>query len=330
MIHRRVGVGLLASLLVVWGLGASGAAAPRCFGKAPTIVGTAKKDRLKGTNRKDVIVAKGGDDRIKARGEDDLICAGAGDGRLEGGGGNDRLNGGKGTNDVLAGGGGNDDLAGGSGRADVGDYSRAPGAVEANLTNQLAIGDGEDELSGIENLTGSDGDDALYGDELANGLFGGLGNDAMLGNAGTDFLQPDEGDDTVNGGEDPDIVDYFFTKPQGPMTVDLVAGIATGQGTDTLISIEGAGGGEFDDTMSGENDANGLFGFGGNDTLLGGPGDADFLQGDLATTSSTVDRAMETPPTIYLFRTQPVRSRSIWLPGVPLVTEPIPSSRSKK
>jgi Ca2+-binding RTX toxin-like protein len=101
----------------------------------------------------------------------------------------------------------------------------------------------------------------------------------MLGNAGTDFLQPDEGDDTVNGGEDPDIVDYFFTKPQGPMIVDLVAGIATGQGTDTLISIEGAGGGEFDDTMSGENDANGLFGFGGNDTLLGGPGNADFLQG---------------------------------------------------
>jgi hypothetical protein len=67
MIRRRVGVGSLASLLVVFGLGASGAAAPRCFGKAATMVGTTKKDRLTGTKRKDVIVANGGDDRIKPR-----------------------------------------------------------------------------------------------------------------------------------------------------------------------------------------------------------------------------------------------------------------------
>lgn len=279
MTRRTLTAAVVVSLMVFPGSGPARAAKPRCRGKIVTIEGSKKNDRLRGTRGADVIVAKGGNDRVKGRGENDRICGGAGNDQLQGGAGNDRLSGAAGDNDVLAGGAGNDRLAGGPGLDDVGDYSAAPGPVEANLTNELATGDGRDELAGLENLTGTDGDDALYGDDLANGLFAGLGNDTLLGNAGPDLLQPGDGDDTINGGGDPDIVDYFFTLPGGPLSIDLVAGVATGQGTDTLISIEGAGGGGFDDTIVGENDANGLFGFGGNDVLIGGPGDADFLQG---------------------------------------------------
>lgn len=280
MSRRGVAVGISLSLLFSSTMtGRAVADRPRCQGRNATIEGSPKRDRLRGTAGPDVIVAKGGNDRITARGGNDVVCGGGGSDLLDGGGGNDRLGGSKGGNDVLAGGPGNDRISGGPGAADVGDFSTAPGPVEANLTIDLASGHGDDELAGIENLTGSEADDALYGDELPNGLFGGAGNDTLLGNLGTDLLQPDEGDDTVNGGGDPDIVDFFYTDPAGPVSVDLVAGTATGQGTDTLISIEGAGGGPFDDTMVGENGANGLFGFGGNDVLSGGAGDADFVQG---------------------------------------------------
>ena len=38
----------------------------------------------------------------------------------------------------------------------------------------------------IENATGSDGDDALYGNALNNVLIGGAGHDYLIGNAGAD------------------------------------------------------------------------------------------------------------------------------------------------
>jgi Ca2+-binding RTX toxin-like protein len=91
-------------------------------------------------------------------------------------------------------------------------------------------------------------------------------------------LQPDEGDDMVNGGRESDVIDYFFTEVDGSLAIDLTAGTATGQGTDTLISVEAAGGGPFDDVIVGDNEPNGLFGFEGNDSLDGGPGD-DVLDG---------------------------------------------------
>jgi uncharacterized delta-60 repeat protein len=104
--------------------GGPGGGVPRCAGKRATIVGTARKDRLKGTRRADVIVALGGADTIAGGSGNDVICAGAGNDRLAGGAGNDRLDGGAGSDrltgeagrDILAGGAGNDKLGGGDGK----------------------------------------------------------------------------------------------------------------------------------------------------------------------------------------------------------------------
>lgn len=62
------------------------------------------------------------------------------------------------------------------------------------------------------------------------------------------------------------------------MTVDLDAGTATGEGSDSLVSIEQVDGSPFDDTLVGDNGANGFFGLSGADDLIG-LGDDDFLIG---------------------------------------------------
>ena len=272
---------VFASLPGVGAGAAQAAARPMCLGRKATIVGTQGNDRIRGTRRADVIVAKAGNDRINGRGGNDVICAANGDDFATGGKGADRLDAGPGS-DVVSGGPGNDFIDGGPGLADTVDYlTGAKGAVEVNLPAGVARGAGRDELEGIENVTGTRFDDAIYGNELANALMGAGGDDTLLGNLGPDFITPGPGNDTVNGGGDPDTVDYYFSNPKGSLTIDLFGaeGTATGQGTDTLESIEAAGGGDFDDTMLGDNGQNAFFGFGGDDTLRGAVGANDFLQG---------------------------------------------------
>jgi uncharacterized delta-60 repeat protein len=120
------------------GGGGSKSRIPRCGGKRATIVGTARKDRLKGTRRADVIVALGGADRVSGGGGNDLICGGSGDDSIDGGAGNDRVYGQDGK-DKLAGAAGNDLLDGGAG------HDRAAGGAGRD---RLIGGAGKDLLSG--------------------------------------------------------------------------------------------------------------------------------------------------------------------------------------
>lgn len=104
--------------------------APRCGGKAATIVGTARRDRLRGTPRADVIAALGGRDTVLGLGGNDVICGGGDRDVLDGGAGADRLIGGPGR-DVLRGGSGRDTVLGGPGRdACEGGAGRDRGACE--------------------------------------------------------------------------------------------------------------------------------------------------------------------------------------------------------
>lgn len=126
-ILRRRLLPFLAALLMLPPVGGSPAQAlrpPKCFGRTPTIVGTAGDDRLVGTGRKDVIVGLRGNDVILGLGGNDRVCGGRGHDQLFGGRtgdllsgdlgndslfgehGNDRLLGGKGTNGCVQGGGG--------------------------------------------------------------------------------------------------------------------------------------------------------------------------------------------------------------------------------
>lgn len=117
-------------------------------------------------------------------------------------GGNDILNGNAG-NDRLNGGAGNDTINGGTG-LDWADYSTSTTAVTVNLglatAQNTGLGSGLDTLIAIEGLQGSNFNDILTGNALANGLSGGIGNDTLNGGGGNDILHGDAGNDIIIGG----------------------------------------------------------------------------------------------------------------------------------
>jgi uncharacterized repeat protein (TIGR01451 family) len=90
-------------------------AAPTCFGKEATIVGTSGDDVLTGTDGKDVIVARAGRDQVSALGNKDLVCSRGGADLVDAGPDADRVSGARGR-DVLKGRSGGDELRGGRGR----------------------------------------------------------------------------------------------------------------------------------------------------------------------------------------------------------------------
>jgi Ca2+-binding RTX toxin-like protein len=196
------------------------------------------------------------------------VDAGAGDDIIAGGNGSDIILGGNGSDD-LAGGAGNDVLNGGSG-VDTADYSDTTTGVVVDLTAGTATGDGTDSLSAVENAVGGSGNDALVAsDTTGSELDGGAGADTLTGGAVTDVLYGGDGNDVLNGGSGVDTADYSDTTTG--VVVDLTAGTATGDGTDSLSAIENAVGGSGNDTLVASNTTGSeLDGGAGADTLTGG------------------------------------------------------------
>jgi Ca2+-binding RTX toxin-like protein len=166
--------------------------------------GEAQGDRLisieniRGSRYQDILVGDGGDNTLQGMRGNDTLGGGAGRDRLEG----------WEDNDVLKGGGGADTLDGGAG-IDTASYFDSPEGVNVLLDLGHASGGDAagDVLSGIENLTGSDHDDQLWGtDAHANVLNGGKGNDILKGGGGADTLWGGIGADTLHGGTEQDIL----------------------------------------------------------------------------------------------------------------------------
>lgn len=179
--------------------------------------------------------------------------------------------------DLLAGRGGADLLAGGAG-IDTASYAGSPSAVQVSLALGGAGGDAAgDQLAGVENLAGSSFADRLTGDGFANRLSGGSGSDVLLGGAGNDTFLGGPGNDFIDGGIGIDVV--AFPGVRRAVRIDLPSGRATGDGIDTLRSLEGATGGPRDDAIIGTNRANVLSGGGGADSIAGGAGDDRLLGG---------------------------------------------------
>lgn len=222
-----------------------------CHGLRPTITGTSGTDSLTGTAGNDVIVGLGGADVIDAGPGDDVVCAGAGDDTIYGGDGNDLLSGEAGS-DVFFPGPGNDKLEGGSAKpGTASDYVQfLSGPMHVDLAAGRASGEGEDVLTGIQAVGGSPADDTLIGNGQPNFLAGGEGNDLLNGNGGADVASFDR-----------------------PVTANIAGGTSSGDGTDTLIQIEGLAGSSFRDTLTGDGASNYLAGFGGNDVVDGAGGD---------------------------------------------------------
>ena len=137
-------------------------------------------------------------------------------------------------------------------------------------------------LTGDDTINAGTGDDLVFGGTGNDVIFGEAGNDVLFGNAGDDWLEGNEGSDTLNGGAGWDLAFYNKDNSIGAtgITASLVTGLVTDTtgGTDTLISIEGIVGSNFDDSITGGDLNDSLFGEAGNDTLNGGAGD-DWLAG---------------------------------------------------
>lgn len=257
------------------------------------IVGSAFDDtleaRLNQAGPATTFTLEGGD------GDDTLIVRNAGPFALTphtyvliGGAGDDELRGGYGT-EIFIGGAGADLMIGDPTGSAVGDantvsYADSSAGVRINLSGGLnggapgVGGDAEgDILVRIGNAIGSAFDDILTGNEGANALRGGDGNDILLGR-GADASGSIAPRDVLDGGNGIDTADYGDAA-QG-VRVDLTRGEADDGGSfaDQLISIESIGGSAHDDVVIGDGGANNLWGFGGDDSLAGGGG-SDSLRG---------------------------------------------------
>ncbi|HZH10733.1 MAG TPA: calcium-binding protein [Microvirga sp.] len=146
----------------------------------------------------------GGIENLEGSSGNDVFIGDSSGNRLAGNNGNDILNGGLG-NDTLDGGSGNDTVlfTGGSGAT-----------VSLALVTGQATGYGSDSFIGIENLSGSSGNDRFTGSSTTN---------VLQGNAGSDTLDGGLGNDALYGGADTGLdVFVFDTKLSSTVNKDRI------------------------------------------------------------------------------------------------------------
>lgn len=209
---------------------------------------------IRGTNNQNTLSGNAGDDTIYGLGGNDWIYGNgvtdaADDDVLFGGDGNDWLYGGNG-NDTLSGGEGADSLSGSLGNDTV-TYEDAQIGVGVDLSSSAAQREGAaagDFLSSIENLTGTNFDDNVFGGDSANILEGLAGNDQLHGRGGADTLRGGDGNDLLDGGARKDVLTggagedtfYFASTAEGGDTItdftldDHIALSATGFGIESV------------------------------------------------------------------------------------------------
>jgi Ca2+-binding RTX toxin-like protein len=169
-------------------------------------------------------------------------------------------------------------------------------------------------FTGYQNVIGTQKNDALAGNSIANRLSGGSGNDRLTGNGGNDTLTGDRGNDKLNGGAgDDDLLggvgnDTYLFDADSALGDDLITDAFGGNKldfsstttqavalnlaeTDTQLVnanlsltlgrsvIRDAIGGSKNDRLVGNDLANTLNGGNGNDTLTGGNGNDTLVGG---------------------------------------------------
>jgi len=255
-------------------------------------------DMIKGTDEDDIIglgMTSSGADFVFGLGGNDWIDGGGGNDRLDGGAGGDTLIGGSGA-DKLVGGTGADVMTGGIGNDLYSVDNANDQVIEAvnegidsvhTTLSSYALGDNVERLKfiGTGNFTGT-------GNQLANALYGGDGNDTLSGGLGDDRLDGFLGADTMIGGGGNDT---FYVDDADDRVMEATGGgydtvyaavnyrLEAGQAVETLRAWGVVGltltGNEFNNTLLGTTGNDVLDGGTGNDRINGYAGD------DVITTS---------------------------------------------
>ncbi|CAE7822018.1 frpC [Symbiodinium microadriaticum] len=215
---------------------------------ARNLGGSAFADHVVGSDTVNGWFLRGGDDEAYGMEGDDFIMGGSGD---------DLIDGGEGFDTVQY-------------QEDGLDSNGAPTqGINVNLATKSAVdGFGDtDTLLNVEAVSGSELNDVITGDGVANKLEGHGGNDTIDGSGGDDVLLGGAGDDTLTGGADSDrfeftVINEFgvpqfgtdtitdfdvsqdvldFTPFDSLSNLSDVQAIASDDGSNTSISISGAG-----------------------------------------------------------------------------------------
>ncbi|MFT4555197.1 MAG: Ca2+-binding RTX toxin-like protein [Planctomycetaceae bacterium] len=289
-------------------------------GGGDTLIGGAGDDNLAGGSDRDSLRGDAGNDRLFGQGSTgDTLHGGEGDDLIDGGSGDDVIFEEADTDFVLT----NTALTG-NGNDTIVSVERAilfGGESDNRIDTSAFFTAGKTSVtirgnSGDDTLIGSDLNDAILGDAGNDTIDGRAGNDNLSGSAGRDLLIGGEGNDrlrgqgasfdTLIGGLGDDILDggagTDVVMESADVDFMLTSNSMTGQGTDTLLSIETAhliggasdnvidisnftasypptlDGGAGNDQLIGSSFMDLLRGQEGNDTLNGGGGN-DFLQG---------------------------------------------------
>jgi Ca2+-binding RTX toxin-like protein len=268
---------------------------------------------------RDIVRGNNGGDRLDGGRGHDLVSGAIGSDTLNGGSGRDQQRGGKGrdsfaheADDEV------DSLDGGSGN-DVLFFNHAKAAVTVDLQRGFAqVADRRDRLAlgTFETIYGSsDFADRIFGDDESNILFSGFGGpagggstDLLKGRGGNDYLEGYETDDVLRGGSGDDVLfgGFGWDEVYGGagidlvrfcghfsssgtcgfsgahpgrrgVTVDLTTGTVEGGGS--LSGIENVEGTAEEDSITGADGGNHIYGGPRDDSLMGLGGD-DLLVGD--------------------------------------------------
>ncbi len=253
---------------------------------------------LNGTVNNDTLIGTTGVDNINGLAGNDIITGGAGTDSIDGGEGSDLFIVAANTEHAAAefadtGASGTDEVrftsttasstlklyAGDTGIEKVVIGTGTAATAVSTATTALNV-DASLVLNGLS-IAGNAGANVITGTGFADYIFGYAGNDTLNGGDGDDAISGGAGTNILNGGAGFDAVDYRDSV--AAVTVSLAVATAQttgGGGTDTLSGFEGILGGSANDVLTGDGNANAIYGFNGNDTLNGGAGD-DYLAGGL-------------------------------------------------
>lgn len=246
------------------GVSISGSAAADTLNFASTtltgitkIDGGAGNDNITGTTAAATLAGGAGDDTLTGRnGNDIFLFSGTNDGF-----------------DAITGGSGTDTIRANANNTIIGLRSLA--TIEAITAGSF---------TGVS-ISGSSAADTLNFSSVAltgiTQIDGGAGNDAITGSAGADTLVGGLGNDSLSGGNGVDTVDYSYSASN--WTINLAATSAqavSGAEIDTITTVENVIGGSSNDTITGTTGNNILKGGAGADRISGGLGN-DTLDGGL-------------------------------------------------